>query len=228
MSRALSELGQLRFGAGNVDDALGEIVRVTHSIFAVDGAGLMLIDREQHLRNAAVSDPVLHHLEDLQVEHHEGPCIDAYEAKELIRAEDLDGERRWPLFTPAALKHRIRAILASPIPYNAQAVGVVAVVSRIRRPWTAEGELALVAFTDLAALTIAAMVHRGTQSDLARQLQQALDTRVMIEQAKGVLMERHGLSAREAYHQLRAQARSHRRRLADVAAEVAHSTAPER
>jgi GAF domain-containing protein len=218
--QALTELGKLRFGEVKVDDAMHEIVRTTHSIFDVDGAGLMLTDAEQHLRNVAVSDDRLAHLEDLQVEHHEGPCVDAYEDKELIRSEDLAEEARWPLFSPAAVECGLRAILASPIPYNQQAIGVVAVVSATRHPWTPEGELALVAFTDLASLLIATMLQSEQQGELSTQLQQALDARVVIEQAKGVLMGREGLSPRDAYQRLRTQARSQRRRLAEVAYDV--------
>jgi AmiR/NasT family two-component response regulator len=97
---------------------------------------------------------------------------------------------------------------------------VVAVLSEQRRPWSAEGELALLAFTDLAALFIANMMQGEQQSELAAQLQGALNSRQVIEQAKGVLVGRQGISARAAYEQLRAQARSERRKLAAVCAEV--------
>lgn len=221
--QALKELGRLRFGTTDVDAAMGEIVRTTHKIFGVDGVGLMLTDAEQHLRNVAVSDERLAHLEELQVEHQEGPCVDAFEDKELVRSEDLADEDRWPLFTPVALDRGLRAVLASPIPYNQQAVGVVAVVSATRRPWTPEGELALVAFTDLAALLIATMLQHEEKSEVANQLQQALDARVVIEQAKGVLIAREGMSPREAYERIRSDARSQRRRLPEVASEMVHT-----
>jgi hypothetical protein len=109
---------------------------------------------------------------------------------------------------------------ATPLPYNQDAVGVVAVLSEQRRPWSAEGELALLAFTDLAALLIASMMQGEQQSELAAQLQGALNSRQVIEQAKGVLVGQRGMSARAAYEQLRAQARSERRKLAAVCAEV--------
>jgi GAF domain-containing protein len=133
--RALGELSSLRFGAVDLDEAMDRIVSTTHSLFDVDGAGLMLTDEEQLLRNVATSDERVHHLEDLQVEHREGPAIDAYDAKELVSCEDLLDDRRWPVFGPAAVERGLRAVLASPIPYNQQAVGVVVVVSSTRRPW---------------------------------------------------------------------------------------------
>jgi GAF domain-containing protein len=222
---ALAELGKLRFGEMRVEDALYEIVQTTHAIFDVDGAGLMLADSNHHLRNVAVSDERLGHLEDLQIRHQEGPCISAFDDKELVSAQDLTQETRWPLFSPAAVARGVRAVLASPLPYNQDAVGVVAVLSEDRHPWSPEGELALLAFTDLAALLIASMMQGEQQSELATQLQGALNSRAVIEQAKGVLIGQQGLSAHAAYLQLRDQARAERRKLVAVCADLVHSAA---
>jgi hypothetical protein len=93
---ALNELGKLRFGEMRVEDAMHQIVQTTHAIFSVDGAGLMLADVDHHLLNAAVSDERMGHLEELQIRHQEGPCIAAFEDKELVCAEDLTTEERWP------------------------------------------------------------------------------------------------------------------------------------
>ena len=217
---ALEELGRFRFGEMRVEDALHEIVQTTHAMFDVDGAGLMLTDRDQQLRSVAASDDRLAHLEELQIEHDEGPCIAAYEDKQLVGVEDLGADTRWPKFSGAAVSRRVRAVLASPLPYNQDAVGVVTVVSERSRPWSAEGELALLAFTDLAALLIASMMQGQQQSELATQLQGALDSRQIIEQAKGVLVGRHGITPRAAFEQLRAQARAERRKVAVLCAEV--------
>ncbi len=218
--RALEELGSLRFGEMDVEDGMHEIVRTTHAIFDVDGAGLMLLDDEQHLRNAAVSDARLAHLEELQVKHREGPCIESFESRQLVCVEDLEDDERWPLFTPDALDRGVHAVMASPIPYDQRPVGVVVVLSEKAHPWTPEGELALMAFTDLAALLIATMMHASEQTEKASQLQHALDSRTVIEQAKGVLMARAGLDARAAYERLRRLARSQRRTLAAVSGDV--------
>lgn len=222
---ALAELSRLRFGEMRVEDAMRDIVQTTHTIFGVSGAGLMLADGEHHLRNAAVSDERLRHLEDLQIYHQEGPCITAFEEQELVGVEDLTQDQRWPRFTAAAVDRGVRAVLASPLPYNQNAVGVVAVLSDQRHPWTPEGELALLALTDLAALLIASMMQGEQQSQLAAQLQLALNTRTVIEQAKGVLVGQQGLTPHQAYQQLRDQARTERRKLAAVSADVVRKAA---
>jgi GAF domain-containing protein len=217
---ALRELDDLRYAAGDLDEALRRIVDATHQLFAVNGAGLMLLDPDQLLRNVAVSDRRVDDLEELQIEHGEGPCVDAFEAKILVDTEDLAAEARWPKFSPAAVDRGLLAVLASPIPYNQHAIGVVVVFSAEVHPWSPEGELALVAFTDLAALTIANTMQSEERGELASQLQRALDARVVIEQAKGALVAREGLSEREAFERLRRQARSQRRRVVEVAAEM--------
>jgi GAF domain-containing protein len=217
---ALRKLEDLRYAAGNLDQALRRIVEATHQLFAVDGAGLMLIDPDQLLRNIADSDRRINDLEELQIEHGEGPCVEAFEDKTLVDTDDLAAEARWPKLSPAAVERGLRAVLASPIPYNQQAIGVVVVFSAKVHPWSPEGELALVAFTDLAALTIANTLQSEERGELASQLQRALDTRVVIEQAKGALVAREGLSEREAFERLRRQARAERRRVVEVANEI--------
>jgi GAF domain-containing protein len=136
---ALGELEDLRYAAGNLDEALRRIVEATHQLFAVDGAGLMLIDPDQLLRNIAVSDQRVHDLEELQIEHGEGPCVDAFEDKTLVDTDDLAGEDRWPKFSPAAVERGLRAVLASPIPYNQHAIGVVVVFSAKAHPGRRRG-----------------------------------------------------------------------------------------
>src|SRR5215203_7109544 len=101
---ALRELDDLRYAAGDLDEALRRIVEATHQLFAVDGAGLMLLDPDQLLRNVADSDRRVDHLEELQIQHGEGPCVDAFEAKTLVDTEDLAAEARWAKFSPAAVE----------------------------------------------------------------------------------------------------------------------------
>lgn len=220
LHRALGELGDLRFGELDVNEAMERIVATTHTVFDVDGAGLMLADEDEHLRNAAVSDQRLARLEELQLEHGEGPCLSAFTDRELVCSEDLSNEHRWPSFCPAALSAGVQAVLASPIPFNQSAIGVVVVLSGDVRPWTPEAELALIAFTDLAALMISSVMHSQQQTELAVQLQGALDSRAVIEQAKGVLAAREHLSMQEAYQRLRSQARAQRIRLSELCHQV--------
>jgi GAF domain-containing protein len=180
----------------------------------------MLVDRDQALRNLAGSHLRAAVLEELHAEHGEGPCVDAYDDKQTVWTDDLGREERWPGFSPAAVSRRLAAVLASPIPYSNEAVGVVAVFASEPHPWTEAEQEAIVAFTDLAAMLILNAMEARERGRIAVELQGALDSRVVIEQAKGVLVGRHGLTPRQAFERLRGLARDQRRPLAELAAEV--------
>ena len=220
LRQALDQLADVRSSPVTVEEALDRVVATADTLFAVDGTALMLVDRDQALRNLAVSDARAALLEELQAEHGEGPCVDAFEDKEPVAADDLTSEDRWPAFAPAAASGGLLAVLASPIPYSDQAVGVVAVFAGDVHPWTEPEREAIVAFTELAALLILNAMEATERGKLAGELQVALDSRVVIEQAKGVLVGRHGLTTRQAFDRLRRQARDQRRPLSEVAREV--------
>ena len=220
LERALTQLADLRTAPVTVEAALRRIVESADALFQVDGSTLMLVDRDQALRNLAVSHLRAQALEELQDEHGEGPCVDAYEEKHTVWTDDLGREERWPAFSPAAASRGLAAVLANPIPYSNEAVGVVAVFAAEPHPWTEAERQAIVAFTDLAAMLILNAMEASERGRVAVELQGALDSRVVIEQAKGVLVGRHGLTPRQAFERLRGIARDQRRRVAEVAAEV--------
>jgi GAF domain-containing protein len=220
LRQALDQLADLRTTPVTVEEALDRVVEAADALFGVDGTTLMLVDRDQVLRNLAASDLRATLLEELQAEHGEGPCVDAFDDKQPVSADDLAREARWPAFAPDAARRHLLAVLASPIPYSEQAVGVVAVFAAEPHPWTEAEREAIVAFTDLVALLILNAMEATERGRLAAELQVALDSRVVIEQAKGVLVGRHGLTTRQAFERLRRQARDQRRPLSEVARAV--------
>ena len=220
LRRALDQLADLKQGPVSLEEAVERVVAAADVLFGVDGTALMLVDRDQVLRNLAASDPRAVPLEELQATHGEGPCVDAFDDKQPVPAGDLATDDRWPAFSPAAAGQGLRAVLASPIPYSEQAVGVVAVFAGQPHEW-GEAELeAVVAFTELVALLILNAMEASERGRVAGELQVALDSRVVIEQAKGVLVGRHGLTTRQAFERLRRQARDQRRPLTEVARSV--------
>jgi GAF domain-containing protein len=154
-----------------------------------------------------VSDRRVRTLEDLEIEHGEGPCIDAFELKQVVSVEDLASERRWPRFSRAAAANGLAAVLAGPIPHSEAGLGVLAVCAATPHPWQRSDHEALAAYTDLATLLILKAMQATERGRLASELRGALRSRVVIEQAKGVLIGRHGLSPRQAFERLRGQAR---------------------
>jgi GAF domain-containing protein len=220
LRQALDQLADLKDGPVGLEEALERVVATADPLFGVDGTALMLVDRDQVLRNLASSDPRAVPLEELQATHGEGPCVDAFDGKEPVGADDLAADDRWPAFSPEAARRGLLAVLASPIPYSDQAVGVVAVFDGRPHPWAEAEREAVVAFTELVALLILNAMEATERGKVAGELQVALDSRVVIEQAKGVLVGRHGLTTRQAFERLRRQARDQRRPLTEVARSV--------
>jgi GAF domain-containing protein len=220
LQQALDQLADLREGPVTIEEAVERVVAAADPLFGVDGTALMLVDRDQVLRNLAASDKLAEPLEKLQATHGEGPCVDAFDDKEPVAAGDLVDGDQWPSFSPAAVDQGLRAVLASPIPYSDQAVGVVAVFDSRPHPWTDAESEAIVAFTDLVAMLVLNAMEASERGRVASELQVALDSRVVIEQAKGVLVGRHGLTTRQAFERLRRQARDQRRPLTEVARAV--------
>jgi GAF domain-containing protein len=217
LEQALNQLAELRESPVGLEAALERIVETAGTLFQVQGTTLLLVDRDQVLRNLAASSLWASRLEALQAEHGEGPAVDAYEDREVVGADDLTRESRWPAFSPAAVRRGLVAVLASPIPYGDQAVGVLAVLDGSPHPWVRVERQALAAFTDLAAMLVLNAMAATERGRLAGELQGALDSRVSVEQAKGVLVGRHGLTPRQAFERLRQRARDERRPLTEVA-----------
>jgi GAF domain-containing protein len=133
---------------------------------------------------------------------------------------DLGADPRWPSVGPLAAGHGVRAVLGVPVDLPEGPVGTLNVYAARPHRWDDADVAAIQAYTRVIASLLRTAVRAHVSGKAAGQLQRALDHRSLIEQAKGVIMERRGLDQQAAFDLLRAQARSTRRRLHDVAAEV--------
>jgi GAF domain-containing protein len=206
-----------------LDAALELAVAETAGLFGVDGAGLMLVDGDGVLRSSTVSDRPGGMLEVLQEQFGEGPCVDAFLKDAPVLAGDLAADQRWPSVGPLAAEHGVRAVLGVPIDLRDGPMGTLNVYAAHPRGWDDSEVAAIQAYTRVIASLLRSAVQAHVSGRSATQLQQALDSRSLIEQAKGVLMERRGLDQQAAFELLRTRARSSRRRLQDVARETVGS-----
>src|SRR5215211_9331405 len=203
-----------------LDAALEQAVAETDDVFEVDGAGLLLLDEGGVLRYTAASDEPGRMLEMLQEQFGEGPCIDAFLDDAPVLADDLGADPRWPSVGPLAAGHGVRAVLGVPIDLRDGPMGTLNVYAAHPRGWDDSEVAAIQAYTRVVASLLRSAVQAHVSGRAATQLQRALDSRSLIEQAKGVLMERRGLDQQAAFELLRSRARSTRRRLHDVARQV--------
>jgi GAF domain-containing protein len=220
LASSIASLAELSAAGGGLEQALEQVVNEVDRIFAVDGAGLMLLTEGDVLRYAAASDTRGRFLETIQQEVGEGPCVDAFDLDLPTVAPDVTMDQRWPSIGVLAGQHGIRGVLGVPVDLENGTVGTLNVYSTDRHDWD-EGEIeAIQAYARIVASVLRTAVEAHVQSKLTEQLKYALDHRVVIEQAKGVLMEREGLDQRGAFELLRQHARANRVRVIDLARRV--------
>mgnify|MGYP001133295327 CR=1 FL=1 len=193
------------------------------SVRILDGttAGVV-IGTDDRLGFVIATSEAMDIIELFQTEHQEGPCTDAYRTGRDVHCADIDANReRWPNWAPRALDLGFRSADAFPMRLRQRSVGALNVYSTHVRPL---GERDVAVGRALADMATIGMLHQravGEHELVESQLQQALDSRVVIEQAKGVLSARHGLTMDEAFDRLRRRARSTNTRLAEIARQVA-------
>jgi len=188
-------------------------------LFGVGEAGLMLAGGDGRMHLAASSSHQMHLLELLEIQHEEGPCPDAYRTGVLVRCDDLaETTERWPTFTPAALTAGFRSATALPMRLRDEVIGALNLFGVDPGPVPDADVAVAQALADVA--TIGILQHRAAKESrlLAEQLQYALESRIVVEQAKGVIAQQLDLDMDQAFNELRRYSRDHNKRLVDVAA----------
>ena len=202
----------------DVVDLLHQLVTACVSLLGVSAAGLLLDDQKGNLAVVASSSERMRLLEIFQLQNDEGPCLDCVRNGTAVTSGDLGSERgRWPLFVPAALDAGFRSVAAVPLRLRNETIGGLNIVNTAAEPVRAEDQRLAQALADVATIGILQRRSAHRSSMMSEQLQHALNSRVAIEQAKGVLAERHGVDMDGAFGMLRRYARDHNLKLTDVA-----------
>jgi GAF domain-containing protein len=194
-------------------------------VLGVAAAGLMLVAPEGDLRVVASSSEEMRLVELFEIQSQEGPCPDAYRTGEPSVNHDLTVDNpRWARFAPVALKAGFRSVHALPMRLRGVTIGALNLFRTSQGLFDDADVIAAQALADVA--TIGILQHRAAIQDhiVNEQLNHALNSRIMIEQAKGMLAERNGLNMADAFTWLRNHARSHNLRLVDVARSVVEGT----
>jgi GAF domain-containing protein len=205
-------------------DAIEFLNTLTEHAAAISGAdavGLLLADQRGHLQYLASSNETGKLLELLQLQVEEGPCIDCYSSGHPIVNTDLStATGRWPLFAPKALAAGFQSVHAFPMRLRENVIGALNLFGRPVTHFSPDETRIVQALADIATIAILQERNVVRAETLTEQLQGALNSRIVIEQAKGALAQLDGTTPAEAFETLRARARDSRRRLTDVAAEV--------
>jgi len=190
----------------------------------VDAAGLLLTDGQGTLQVVAASSERTRLLELFQLQTDQGPCLDCFRTATPVSVADLPAAGRWPRFTAAATEVGFAAVHALPMRLRSDVIGALNLFDT--QPGALGEEKLRIAQALASIATVGLLqqraIHRGDV--ITEQLQTALNSRVLIEQAKGLLAERLHVSVADAFEILRNTARGRNRRLSDLAQSILDGT----
>jgi len=218
LSETFVELTDTMVAGFDMIDFLHVLTDRSVQLLDVSAAGLLLADPRGELRVVAASSEAARLLELFQLQNDQGPCLDCYRSGQPVHAADLNAEAaRWPRFAPAALQAGFGAVHALPMRLREQVIGALNLFRAQAGAFDPADVRIGQALADVATISLLherSMRHSDT---LNEQLQTALNSRVLIEQAKGKLAERLGLDMDQAFNLLRDYARNRNVRLSDLA-----------
>jgi len=219
LSRAFVALADTLVTDYDLVELMQTLVETCADVLDVTAAGLLLKDASDDLHVLASTTEDARFVEVVQLGVESGPCWDCAATGRAVSVPDIEATGdRWPEFRDAALQRGLRAVHATPLRLRETVIGTVNLFNMRTGALNASDAAAAQALSDVA--TIGILSERATRQHelVGAQLQRALDSRVVIEQAKGVLAQSLGLSVDDAFGVLRSFARARNRGLRDVAA----------
>ncbi len=209
----------------DVVDLFQMLVDTCQSALGVAHAGLLIANSDGDLELVASTSEQARLVETIQLAAEAGPCVESFRTGAIVSVEDVSAERpRWPAFIESAIEQGFRSVTAIPLRLRDDVIGTLNLLDTDRGPLDSRTATAAQALADVA--TIGVLHERSFRASdvLRRQLQHALDSRIVIEQAKGVLAQTHRTTPEEAFVLLRNHARSNRQPLVDIARQLVDRT----
>ncbi|MFI1991086.1 GAF domain-containing protein [Actinoplanes sp. NPDC020271] len=212
-------------------DFLQMLTDRTADLVGAAAVGLMLADGRGNLDFMAGSNENVKLLELFQLQAREGPCLEAYRTGQPVINVDLSAAApRWPRFAPRAAASGFQSVHAFPLRLRSQVIGALNVFGDSKGGDFSGADVPIVqSLADVAAIALLQERALRRGEALTEQLQGALNTRIVIEQAKGAVAHAQEISVDEAFTRIRRYARDHNRKLTDVAWAIVHdqTTSPE-
>ena len=222
LTRVFVELADTLVDEFDALDFLSTLTERSVELLGADAAGVILIDAHDVMHVVASTSDRAQLLELFELQNAEGPCLEAVGSGRVVASSDLTQDHaRWPKFAPAALRVGFRSVQALPLRLRSENIGGLNLFGAHQPPLTpAERDVAQ-ALADVATVGILQQRSLHRASLLAEQMQAALDSRIVIEQAKGILAESGRLDMNAAFEALRAYARGSNQKLGIVAEALA-------
>jgi GAF domain-containing protein len=219
LARVFVEVADTLIDEFDLVEFLQLVASRTADLLDASPVGLLLADQKGRLEFMAASDESVRSLELFQVQSQEGPCQDAFRTGEAVVNADLEhAAGRWPRFAPVAVRAGFRSVHAFPLRLRAERIGAMNVFSNDVGGRLDAADVQIVqALADVASIGLLQerAISRGEQ--LTEQLQGALNSRIIIEQAKGAVAQHRGVNIDDAFNLIRSYARRNNLRLGVVA-----------
>lgn len=224
LAQTFAELTNTLVADFDLIDFTHQLTRRGQRVLGVDSVGLLLADNHGTLTVLAASSEQARILELFQLQNAEGPCLDCYHTGLPVVCDDLAAETdRWPRFAEEAIRAGFAAVHALPMRLRTETVGGLNLFSKTPGALDADALAIGQALADVA--TIALLHERASRERnvMIEQMQSALNSRLAIEQAKGILAARAGITVGAAFDLLERHAHDHKLRLLDLAHAVVHN-----
>jgi GAF domain-containing protein len=224
MSRMFAETIDTLVGDFDVIEVLTMLSHRCVALFAVDAVGILVGDNRGTLQVLATSSEQARLLELFQLQNDEGPCLECFPNGLVVASGDFAETNRWPLFGHEAQQVGFHSVLALPLRYRGLVIGTLNMFMRESVVIAREELVFCQALADLA--TVAILHHHPLkQSDSIHDyLRHAIDSRIAVEQAKGILAERFQVDMPEAFAHLLRYATDNKRQLSEVAGALVNGT----
>jgi GAF domain-containing protein len=221
VSAAFVKIADTLVAEYDVVDILHTLVDESVSLLDAAAAGLLLVDPAGDLQVMASTSEESQLVEMLQLDAGVGPCVDCFRTGTVVQIPDIAADASaWPLFQSAALSQGFRSLHAVPMRLRHQTIGALNLFGQAIGPLSAEDAAIAQAFADVATISLLQERALRESAVVNEQLQRALNSRVLIEQAKGVIAHTANVSIDQAFSMLRSHARSHNSTLYETSQQV--------
>jgi GAF domain-containing protein len=220
LSEGIAELSRLLVNEESLDDMLQRVADMAcRNIGGADVAGVTML-RDGKPTTTVSTDQTSPEIDAAQYETGVGPCLDAFRHQQVFGVPSTTEDETWPAFSQACVDHGIMSTLSLPLGVRGKGIGALNLFARQPAAFSQEQEEVGMMFAAQASVALANAQLYDSAYRMTQQLQEAMTSRAVIDQAKGIHMGQHGVSADEAFNILRRQSQRENRKLREVAQET--------
>jgi len=220
LSEGIAELSRLLVNEEALDDTLQRVADLAcRYVGDADVAGVTLL-RDGKPSTTVYTDPTSPQIDSAQYETGIGPCLEAFRQQRVFRVDSTAEDEQFPAFSQAAAEHGIQSTISFPLAVRGNGIGALNLYSKQLGAFSADAEKVGMVFADQASVALANAQLYASAYRMTQQLQEALTSRAVIDQAKGILIGQHRVGADEAFDILRTTSQRENRKLRDLAQEL--------